>query len=406
MPYLGRVNCIACIKPIPDGTLICPHCRALQRTAPADLGEGAHIDRGAFRIVVEKRIGAGAMGNVFRGWLFHSPDGPRGKEPPELVALKQLRREVRNKDEMRALFQNEAQALALLRHPNVVRFLDLFEWVPPPARAKTQAIAVNAPSTIPKKPAPALTLVMEFVEGDPLDDVIARNVARGQLAGTGGALAPARAFHYFEQLVGALAAAHALGIVHRDVKPSNTMIRRDGLVKLTDFGIAYFRAKQGDADASGSLAPGTGAYMSPEQVMGLAVDGRSDFYSAAIVLYEMLAGRPPFVPGEQSELQLRVEQVESTPPPMTHVLRGAPPSLDAFFARALAKQASARFQSAAEVVESAARAMGFAPSAAWQSQAALANAAGRGGTAPNEAQMAALRGAVETGYKTQAMRVR
>jgi serine/threonine-protein kinase len=400
------VNCVACVKPIPDGTLICPHCRTLQRAAPADLGEGTHIDRGAFRIVVDKRIGAGAMGNVFRGWLFQAPDSPRGKEPPEQVALKQLKREVRNKDEMRALFQNEAQALSLLHHPNVVRFLDVFEWVPPPARAKTQAIAVNVPSTIPKKPQPALTLVMEFVEGDPLDDVIARNVARARLAGASYGLAPARAYHYFEQLVGGLAAAHALGIVHRDVKPSNTMIRRDGLVKLTDFGIAYFRAKPGDPDASGSMAPGTGAYMSPEQVMGMPVDGRSDFYSAAIVLYEMLAGRPPFVPGELSELQLRVEQVESTPPAMTHVLPGAPPALDAFFAHALAKSAAGRFQSAAELVETAGRAMGFTPSAAWQSQRELADAARRFAANPNDTHVRALRGAVESGYKTQAMRAR
>ena len=403
-----HVTCVSCAKEIPDGTLICPYCRALQRAAPAELGVGTHVERGDARIVVEKKIGAGAMGNVYRAWLFHAPAGPHGGAPPELVALKQLRREVRQSEEIRTLFDNEVQALSVLSHPNVVRFLDVFEWTPPPTRAHTAPIpmsaATGAPSTMRKIPG-ALTLVMELVEGDALDEVIARNVARAQLSGVPGGLAPARAENYFEQLVGALAAAHACNIVHRDVKPSNIMIRSDGLVKLTDFGIAYFRAANADSDASGALAPGTGAYMSPEQVMGLALDGLSDLYSAAIVLYEMLCGRPPFVVGEKSELQLRIDQVEAVPPPISSVLAHAPPALDTFFARALAKRPAERFQTPTDLVEAAAHAMGFQATQGWKSQAALANAA-RGATIANMPALAQMRGAVERGYKTQAMRVR
>jgi serine/threonine-protein kinase len=401
--YRCQVTCVSCAKPIADTAVICPHCRALQRVAPPEMGPGTHIERGEARIVVEKRIGSGAMGNVFSGWLFHSPTGPHAGVPPELVALKQLRREVRKNDEIRTLFRNEAQALGLLSHPNVVRFLDLFEWTPPPARAKTEPVSMVEPPKTVKKAEPALTLVMEFVQGDALDEVVARNVARARLANVQGCLLPARAFQYFEQLVGGLSAAHARGIIHRDVKPSNIMIRKDGLVKLTDFGIAYFQLPSGSADAAETMAPGTGAYMSPEQVMGLPVDGRSDFYSAAIVLYEMLAGRAPFSPDEQNELGLRVAQVETPPPSILNFVPAAPPALAAFFVRALSKSVAQRFANAADLVQAAGAALGLAPSPGWQMQKDFASfAGGRAGGA--DPRLTALRGAVEQSYRTQAMR--
>ncbi len=368
------------------------------------MGPGTHIERGESRIVVEKRIGSGAMGNVFSGWLFHSPTGPRAGEAPELVALKQLRREVRKNDEIRVLFEKEAQALSLLSHPNVVRFLDLFEWTPPPARAKTEPVSMAEPPRTVKRALPALTLVMEYVLGDSLDAVIARNVARARLANVQGCLLPARAFQYFEQLIGGLSAAHARGIVHRDVKPSNTMIRKDGLVKLTDFGIAYFQLPSGSPDASESLAPGTGAYMSPEQVMGLPLDGRSDFYSAAIVLYEMLAGRQPFSPDDHNELGLRIAQVETAPPPIQTFWPAAPPALSAFFARALSKSVAMRFATPTELVQAAGASLGFAPSPGWQMQRDFATAAG-GGAGGADPRLRELRGAVEQSYRTQAMQI-
>src|SRR5262249_32087991 len=151
-----------------------------------------------------------------------------------------------------------------------------------------------------------LALVMELIDGEALDAVIERHVRRAQPGGLP-AMPFMRAWHYFQQLLGALAATHALGIVHRDVKPANLLIRRDGLAKLTDFGIARLPADV--ARSTGGMQPGTGAYMSPEQVNGGQLDGRSDLYSAGIVLFEMLAGRTPFdLPG-RNELMVRAAQL-------------------------------------------------------------------------------------------------
>ncbi len=330
------------------------------------MGPGTQIDRGSARIVVDRRIGSGAMGVVYRGWMFLAPTGPRAAEPPMAVALKQLRPRASLTPEIRRLFLNEAAALSSLQHPNVVRFHDLFEWTPPPATSKTTPLAAVARASLDPggavQRAGRLTLAMELVEGDGLDVVIARNLARSRLAGGAGprGLAPARAFSYFEQLLGALGAAHALGIVHRDVKPSNVMIRRDGVVKLADFGIALLHG-EGVDPADTSHAPGTGPYMSPEQVRGEALDGRSDLYAAAIVLYEMLAGRPPFPAEGRTELLVRMDQVEAAPPPIGDLLADAPPALDDVLARALAKRPEDRWPTAVALGDAVARGLGIDP---------------------------------------------
>src|SRR5205085_2935442 len=116
------------------------------------LVQGATLDRGYGRFVVDARLGEGGMGIVFRAWLFHSPAGPRGAEPPETVALKVLRPQLYANEDVRRLFVNEAEALRRLSHPNVVRFFDLFEHEG------------------------SLVLAMELVDGDTLEQVIARHV--------------------------------------------------------------------------------------------------------------------------------------------------------------------------------------------------------------------------------------
>ncbi len=398
--------CIVCSSELPPHAAFCPSCRSLQRAAPAAMGPGTQIDRGYARIVVDARIGSGAMGVVYRAWMFHAPNGPRGQEPPQLVALKQLKAHVNLNPEIRALFLNEAEALSQLSHPNVVRFLDLFEWTPPPPAAnKTSPMSAVSPASLAMSarpistPAGTLTLAMEHVDGATLEEVISRNVARARLAGPGGlpGLPFARAFAYFEQLLGALAAAHALGIVHRDIKPSNVMVRKDGVVKLTDFGIAHLRTRPAATEKEEALAPGTGAYMAPEQVLGAPVDGRADLYSATILFYEMLSGWTPCLVDDKSELMVRMEQVQASPPPIRTFLPQAPPVVDQVFARALAKEPSARFATAVELGDAFVRALALPTSRGWRAEVEMAALARPG--APR-AKLATVRVELEQSYKT------
>ena len=401
--------CVQCNQGIDDGAAVCPHCRSLQpsRVQGRSLGPGTTIDRGYGKIVVDAKIGSGAMGTVYRAWLFWDPKGPRGQEKPTPLALKQLKPQASIQPELRAFFQNEAEALQLLAHPNVVRFHELFTWTP------TLTGAAITPGGAPNaNPAAALSpiLAMEYVDGDTLEDVVARNVARSRLAGRGAlpGLELQRAWYYFQQLLGALAATHALGIVHRDVKPSNIMIRRDGIVKLTDYGIAHLVSPMHNLNAPSpqELAPGTGAYMSPEQVLGHPLDGRSDLYSAGIVLYEMLAGRPPFLPSEKSEFTLRMDQVESTPPPIRSLVPMAPPVLDQLFDRALAKAPAMRFGSAIEMGEAFRAAFGLPSTPAWRAQGEIAQVAREVQDPARAQKLATLRNVVKQAYRTAPMPAR
>ena len=347
------------------------------------MGPGITIDRGDSRLVVDARLGEGGMGVVWRAWLFHAPGTP-GAGAAEPVALKVLRPQAMVQPGVRDLFLREAAALKRLSHPNVVGFHDLFEHDG------------------------CLVLSIEHVEGDTLSTILARHIARAHLRGGHGlpAMPLLRAWYYFQQLLGALAAIHALGIVHRDVKPSNVLVRLDGLVKLSDFGIARF-ADTPTTAATHELAPGTGAYMSPEQVLSRPIDGRSDLYSAAIVLYEMLAGRTPFL-DDQGEFSVRKAQVEAPPPPIRAYLPQAPPVVDALFARALAKDPAARFESAIEMGDAFRTALGLPDTPEWRAQADIAFAARtilntRGPESSRsevQTKLSTLREFVAHGYKT------
>lgn len=399
-------TCVSCSFALAPGTTVCPRCRALQPAragASRTLAPGIEIDRGYGKIVVDARIGAGAMGAVYRAWLFWDPHGPRAHEAPTLLALKQLRPQASVQPELRAFFANEAEALSRLDHPNVVRFHELFVW------SSSQG-AADVSSTPAPSSSLSSVLAMEYVDGDTLEDVIARNVARSRLAGQSGlpGLAFQRAWYYCQQLLGALAATHALGIVHRDVKPSNVMIRRDGLVKLTDYGIAHLVNPQHGIKAPSpqELAPGTGAYMSPEQVLGLPLDGRSDLYSAAIVLYEMLAGRAPFLPSEHSEFTLRMAQVETPPPRLRALVPQAPVVLEQLFERALAKKASDRFASAIEMGDAFRSALGLPDTPAWRAQGEMAEVARHPEARNTQAKLATLRQMVAESYRTMPMPAR
>jgi serine/threonine-protein kinase len=377
--------CPQCGTPLTPEQRVCPTCRALQPVHET-FAPGVTIDRGDRKIVIDARLGDGGMGVVWRAWLFHPPGSPQA-DKPELVALKVLRPSASQQPLVRDLFLREAAAMRRLSHPNTVAYGDLFEH------------------------AGCLVLAMEFVDGDTLETVIARHVARARIAGPGAlpGMPMLRAWHYFQQLLGALAGIHALGIVHRDVKPSNVLIRRDGLVKLGDFGIARF-ADAPATQATSELGLGTGAYMSPEQVLSRPVDGRSDLYSAAIVLYEMLTGRTPFS-NERGEFLVRKDQVDATPPPIRTFLPQATFVLDALFARALAKDPAVRFGSAIEMGDAFRTGLGFPETPEWLAQADFAHAAqailaarGPASLAVPEAQqkkLVTLREFVAHGYKTQ-----
>jgi len=267
----------------------------------------------------------------------------------------------------------------MLAHPNIVKFYGLAEHFGQYA------------------------LVMELVEGRPLDQrILERTLAQANKHEP--TLPLSEAWHYFSQLLGALASLHALGIVHRDIKPSNILLRQDGIVKLTDFGIARLPADA--VSSTGGLAPGTGAYMAPEQVLAHDLDGRADLYSAAIVLYEMLCGKTPFERPQRNEILLRAAQVEEVPQPMTQLLPALPARADLVFARALAKNPSLRFPSALKLGEAIAKALALPLTEGWAAQQELARNAQAisrtgqvqavGDTPPAEAD--ALRTAVMRGF--------
>jgi len=378
--------CAQCGAQLLPDQRICPACRALQPTREA-FAPRATIERGGTRLVIDSKLGEGGMGVVWRAWRFHPPGTPMAATP-EPLALKVLRPSAMQRPGgagVRELFLREADALRRLSHPNIVAFHDLFEHEG------------------------SLVLVLEYVEGETLDAVISRHVARARLAGGSGlpGMPLLRAWFYFQQLLGALAAIHAMGMIHRDVKPSNVLVRKDGLVKLGDFGIVRFAGAPSSA-ATAELELGTGAYMSPEQVLSQPIDLRSDLYSAAIVLYEMLAGRPPF-PADRPEFLVRKDQVDATPPSIRLFLPQAPFVLDALFQRALAKNPAQRFGSAIEMGNAFRGALAIPETPEWTAQAEIASAARAMGdprlpeSGVQQKKMATLREFVATGYKTKKM---
>jgi serine/threonine-protein kinase len=208
-------------------------------------------------------------------------------------------------------FHREALAAAALSHPNLVAVFDA---------GSEDGLHY---------------LVMELVPGETLADALARD----------GRLEPERAMAIARAVARALAVAHAAGIVHRDVKPGNVMLTSDGQVKLTDLGIA--RTLDGQDLTRTTSILGSPGYLSPEQARGERVDGRSDLYSLGCVVYEMLAGRPPF--DGETPLAIAYQHVHEQPAPPS-AFAPVPGRLDAVVMRAIAKDPGDRFQTADEIV--------------------------------------------------------
>lgn len=270
------------------------------------------------RYRVNEKIGSGAMATV-----YSAEDTRLGRQ----VALKILRPEHASDDTFRARFQREAESVAALNHPNIVGVYDtgVFESV-----QGDQSVQIPF-------------LVMELLQGKTLRSILSE---RGEL--------PAHeAIAYGAQVLEALQYAANAGIVHRDIKPANVMVlpRTDedvsknqfGQVKVMDFGIARAMEETDDSLTKANTVMGTARYISPEQARGETVDSRSDIYSAACLIYELLCGRSPF--NADSNVDLAGKHLsETAQAPSTHARQTLSPALDAVLGKALAKSRQDRFQ--------------------------------------------------------------
>ena len=257
---------------------------------------------------VESLLGRGGMGVVY---LAHDPSLERP------VALKLIAPEMVQDEEFRARFLREPKLAASLDHPNVIPIYEAGEHDG------------------------QLYLAMRYVKGTDLRAALERD----------GKLTPERTIEVLAQIAEALDAAHERGLVHRDVKPGNVLLDEAGHPYLTDFGIT--KPAEGDSTDTGQML-GTVDYLAPEQIRGEPVDGRTDCYALACVLYECLAGAPPF--RERTEAETLWAHMQGDPRP----LRGRP-ELNRVLERALAKERNARYRTCVEFVGAAAEALGVAP---------------------------------------------
>ena len=256
---------------------------------------------GRYKIISE--IGQGAMGVVYKA-----------VDPiiDRTVAIKTINLNLSRQEleEYEARFQQEIKAAGRLNHPNIVTIYDV---------GKTESVAYMA---------------MEFLEGKELKDMI-----------ISGQIPPVDAVvDIIAQVADGLWFAHQQDIVHRDVKPSNIMVMKGGIAKITDFGIA--RLPNSAVKTMTGLILGSPRYMSPEQVIGKAIDARSDIFSLGVVLYEALTGVAPFDGDNVNAIMYAT--VNTTPPPPSSHNRVIPPMLDLIAAKAMAKLLEDRYQSVKE----------------------------------------------------------
>jgi serine/threonine protein kinase len=253
-------------------------------------------------------LGAGGMGEVYLAEDTRLKRKVALKVLPETIA--------QDKDRLRR-FEQEAFAASALNHPNI---LTIYEFG---VEGETHYLA------------------SEFIDGETLRTHIQR-----------APLAIDKALDITAQTAQALAAAHEAGIIHRDIKPENVMIRRDGFVKVLDFGLAKLAepaSVEGGAEArmqaltQAGMVMGTVAYMSPEQGLGRPVDARTDIFSLGVVLYEMLTRRHPFKGETNHHTMIAILEKE---PPLAQIVKDAPAELEPIMKRALAKKADERYESA------------------------------------------------------------
>ncbi len=255
------------------------------------------------RYRIEKQIGIGGMAVVFRAY---DPVIQR------YVAVKMLKEDVARDEAAVKRFINESKAVAMLSHPNIVSIYD---------------VSVSGEYKY---------IVMEYIEGITLKSYMSQK----------GAIPLDEVIHYSRQILSALAHAHGKGIIHRDIKPQNIMLLKDGKIKVTDFGIA--KLPNAETVTMTDKAIGTVYYISPEQASGLAIDTRSDLYSMGVVMYEMASGKLPFV--AETPVSVALMQVNSEPTPPTEINPSIPKGMEQIILTAMEKSADARFSTADQML--------------------------------------------------------
>ncbi len=257
---------------------------------------------GPYKIV--EKLGEGGMAVVYKGYQ---------QSLNRHVAIKVLRQELAQDEEFVTRFRREALAVADLSHPNILQIYDA---------GFVQGLYY---------------IVMAYVDGGSLRELIGH-----------GALEPDYALSIAAQVADALHHAHQRGIVHRDVKPNNILLSRDGRPLLSDFGIAKALHDSSGLTRTG-MSIGTPEYMAPEQIQGQKVDGRTDIYALGIVLYEMLAGWAPF--SSSTPVAALYKQVNEPPAPLRQVNINIPAWIEAVVNKALAKSPLERYQQASEFAD-------------------------------------------------------
>ncbi len=248
-----------------------------------------------------ERIASGGMGEVFR-----AHDAVLARE----VAIKVLHRSLAGDAGFIDRFRREARAAASLNHPNIVHVHD---WG-----------AVDG----------VYFMVMEYVRGESLREILNEN----------GLLAPAQAADVLLQVLAALEHAHRQGIVHRDVKPENVIVTREGVAKVADFGLA--RAYADSRATQAGTVSGTVQYLAPEQLQGEPADPRTDLYSLGIVAFELLTGRTPF--NAETSMAIAYKHIRDRVPPPSSKVPAVPPGLDGWVASMTEKARELRPESAEE----------------------------------------------------------
>ena len=251
-------------------------------------------------------VGRGGMAEVYRA---------RDLRLDRIVAIKTLRADLARDQTFQARFRREAQSAASLNNPSIVAVYDTGE---------------DPASGVP-------FIVMEFVDGRTVRDLLIE----------GHRLLPERTLEITSGVLRALEYSHQAGIVHRDIKPGNVMVTRNGDIKVMDFGIARAMSDNQATMTQTAQVIGTAQYLSPEQARGERVDARSDLYSTGCLMYELLTGRPPFT--GDSPVAIAYQHVRENPIPPSRLDPSLPPWADSIVLKAMAKSPNDRYQSAAEM---------------------------------------------------------